>query len=171
MKSKHIFLSFALIGAFSSAFGEEIQDVDIGESVISATGYRQLLKDAPASVSVIPKEELVNRPIRDLGDALQEVPGVATSVGKTGANTIQMRGLSSSYTLILVDGKRQNVAKGFGGQGFDPTSGFMPPVSMIERIEVIRGPASVIYGSDALGGGYQYYYEEDSRQGDREYRV
>lgn len=152
MKNKSIVLSLALITALSSAFADEVQDVDLGESVVSATGYRQLLKDAPASISVIPKEELENRPIRDLGDALQEIPGVATSVSKTGANSIQMRGLSSSYTLILIDGKRQNVAKGFGGNGFDPTSGFMPPVSMIERIEVIRGPASVIYGSDALGG-------------------
>lgn len=152
MKNKSIVLSLALITALSSAFADEVQDVDLGESVVSATGYRQLLKDAPASISVIPKEELENRPIRDLGDALQEIPGVATSVGKTGANSIQMRGLSSNYTLILIDGKRQNVAKGFGGNGFDPTSGFMPPVSMIERIEVIRGPASVIYGSDALGG-------------------
>lgn len=138
--------------ALSNLLGDDIKDVDLGESVVSTTGYKQLLKDAPASISVIPKEELQNRPIRDLGDALQEVPGVATSISKTGSSSIMMRGFDSSYTLILIDGKKQNVAKGFGGNGFDPTSGFMPPISMIERIEVIRGPASVIYGSDALGG-------------------
>ena len=152
MKNKSIVLSLTLITALSNLLGDDIKDVDLGESVVSATGYEQLLKDAPASISVIPKEELQNRPIRDLGDALQEVPGIATSISKTGSSSIMMRGLGSSYTLILIDGKRQNVAKGFGGNGFDPTSGFMPPISMIERIEVIRGPASVIYGSDALGG-------------------
>ena len=152
MKNKSIVLSLTLVTALSNLLGDDIKDVDLGESVVSATGYKQLLKDAPASISIIPKEELQNRPIRDLGDALQEVPGIATSINKTGSSSIMMRGFGSSYTLILVDGKRQNVAKGFGGNGFDPTSGFMPPISMIERIEVIRGPASVIYGSDALGG-------------------
>ncbi|RAX54919.1 hypothetical protein CCY99_01895 [Helicobacter sp. 16-1353] len=87
-----------------------------------------------------------------MGDALQEIPGVNTTISKTGASSISIRGLSAGYTLILIDGKRQNVASGFGGSGFDPSSGFMPPVSMIERIEVIRGPASIIYGSDAMGG-------------------
>lgn len=150
--SKKVALSLILVSYLSNAFGDDIQDVDLGESVVSATGYEQLLKDAPASITIIPKDDLLSRPIRDLGDALQEVPGVSTSISKTGSSSIMMRGLSSEYTLILIDGKRQNLAKGFGGQGFDPTSGFIPPTSMIERIEVIRGPASVIYGSDALGG-------------------
>ena len=152
MKTYNIALSLSLIAALTNVFGDDIEDVDLGESVVTATGYQQLLKEAPASISIITKDELLNRPIRDLGDALQEVPGISTSISKTGSNSIMMRGLDSKYTLILIDGKRQNVAKGFGGNGFDPTSGFIPPTSMIERIEVIRGPASVIYGSDALGG-------------------
>ncbi|MWV62658.1 TonB-dependent receptor [Helicobacter saguini] len=100
----------------------------------------------------MPQEELTSRPIRDLGDALQEVPGVATTIDKTGQSVISMRGLGSGYTLILIDGKRQNTSQGFGGRGIEPQSVFMPPVSMIERIEVIRGPASLLYGSDAMGG-------------------
>lgn len=84
---------------------------------------------------------------------MQDVPGVYVEAGKTGGNTISMRGLSSAYTLILIDGKRQNVAQGFDSNGFSGTfTGFMPPASMIERIEVIRGPASTLYGSDAMGG-------------------
>lgn len=63
-----------------------------------------------------------------------------------------MRGMASKYTLILVDGKRVNMDSGFDGNGFDSTSGFIPPTSMIERVEVIRGPASTLYGSDAMGG-------------------
>ena len=152
MKSKYIFLSFALIGAFSSTFGEEIQDVDIGESVVSATGYEQSIKAAPASISVIPQEEILTRPIRDIGDAVQDVPSVYVEQDKTGQNMIQMRGLSSDYTLILIDGKRQNTTRGFVNRGFGNQTSLMPPASMIERIEVIRGPASIIYGSDAMGG-------------------
>ncbi|RDU60650.1 ferric enterobactin uptake receptor [Helicobacter didelphidarum] len=121
-------------------------------TVSTASGYEQDIKQAPASISIIPKEEILSRPIRDLGDAVQDVPGVYVEASKTGANTISMRGLDSSYTLILIDGKRQNVAQGFDGQGISANTSFMPPASMIERIEVIRGPASIIYGSDAMGG-------------------
>ena len=146
----------------SSDFGEsksiesqiaEADEVYIGESVITASGYEQDIKEAPATISIIPKEELMTRPIRDLGDAVQDIPGVYVESSKTGGNTISMRGLGSAYTLILIDGKRQNVAQGYHANGFDGTnSSFMPPLSMIERIEVIRGPASTLYGSDAMGG-------------------
>lgn len=124
----------------------------LDSSVISATGYAQDIKDAPASITVITGEEIANKPIRDLGDIVQEVPGVTLDVAKTGQNNISIRGLGSDYTLILIDGKRVNMSKGFDGQGFDATTGWLPPASMIERVEVIRGPASIIYGSDAMGG-------------------
>lgn len=124
----------------------------LGDSVVSASGFEQDIKEAPASISVIPAEEIINRPIRDLGDIVQEVPGVSTTVSKTGGTTIQMRGMASKYTLILIDGKRVNMDAGFDSAGFDSTSGFIPPASMIERVEVIRGPSSLIYGSDAMGG-------------------
>lgn len=121
-------------------------------TVSTASGYEQDIRHAPASIAVVPKEEILTRPIRDLGDAIQDIPGVYVEASKTGANTISMRGLGSAYTLILIDGKRQNVAQGFDGNGMSANTSFMPPVSMIERIEVIRGPASIIYGSDAMGG-------------------
>src|SRR5690606_14718685 len=72
---------------------------------------------------------------------------------KTGQRTISMRGMGSDYTLILIDGRRQNnhgdiYPNSFGGNQFN----HIPPLDMIERIEVIRGPASTLYGADALGG-------------------
>ena len=129
-----------------------VQTYTLDSVVISATGYEQEIKYAPASISIIPKEEIVNKPVRDLGDIVQEVPGVSTSVAKTGAQDISIRGMGSDYTLILVDGKRINTSKGFDGEGFNSTTSAIPPASMIERVEVIRGPASTIYGSDAMGG-------------------
>nr|QGT50291.1 ferric enterobactin uptake receptor [uncultured Helicobacter sp.] len=129
-----------------------VRKVNLGRSVVTASGYEQDIKDAPASISIIPQEEILTRPIRDLGDAVQDVPGVYVEQDKTGQNTISMRGLSSSYTLILIDGKRQNSTRGFIQNGLGNATSFMPPPEMIERIEVIRGPASVIYGSDAMGG-------------------
>lgn len=124
----------------------------LNEQVVTASGYSQNIKEAPASTSIIGREEILTRPIRDIGDAVQDVPGVYVEQDKTGQNSISMRGLSSSYTLILIDGKRQNTTRGFVQNGLGNQTSFMPPASMIEKIEVIRGPASIIYGSDAMGG-------------------
>ncbi|MWV69248.1 TonB-dependent receptor plug domain-containing protein [Helicobacter saguini] len=135
------------------AKGYKLQAVTTTAKVTSATGYEQNLRDAPASISVITHEEIMSRPVRDIGDIVQDVPGVYTESTKVGGNEIRMRGLGTAYTLILIDGKRQNIARGFDANGWAGTfSGFMPPASMIERVEVIRGPASIIYGSDAMGG-------------------
>lgn len=130
----------------------DTRKVNLGRSVVTASGYEQDLKDAPASISIISHEELTTRPIRDIGDAVQDTPGVYVEQDKTGQNTISMRGLGSAYTLILIDGKRQNTAQGFVQNGLGNQTSFMPPLSMIEKVEVIRGPASTIYGSDAMGG-------------------
>src|SRR5690606_24722606 len=72
---------------------------------------------------------------------------------KTGQGTISIRGMGSDYTLLLIDGRRQNnhgdiYPNSFGGNQFN----HIPPLDSIERIEVIRGPASTLYGADALGG-------------------
>ncbi len=130
-------------------------EVYIGESVISASGYEQDLKDAPASISVIKAQDLKSRPVRDIAEAIANVPGVSidSGVSKTGGYGISIRGMGSSYTLILNDGKRINGDSALFPNGFgDSVTSFMPPLSAIERIEVIRGPASTIYGSDAMGG-------------------
>ena len=107
--------------------------------------------DAPASVSVVDKEDLQRRPYRSLGEALEFLPGVNVSYNNTASPSISMRGLSSAYTLVLIDGMRQNTMN-TQLVVVDVYNGFMPPTSAIERIEVIRGPMSTLYGSDALGG-------------------
>ncbi|SQB99463.1 putative ferric enterobactin uptake receptor [Helicobacter fennelliae] len=137
----------------SQPTSQGIETRELGRQVVSASGYAQDIKDAPASISVISKEELETKPYRDLGEAVADIPGVDIQRGKTGGFTISMRGFESKYTLFLVDGKRQNPSDGFNLNGFDAVNtSFMPPISMIERIEVIRRPASTLYGSDAIGG-------------------
>lgn len=126
----------------------------INVTVSTATGFQQDLKDAPASMSIITNKDLQGRPIRDLGDAISQVPGVSIDSGatNTGGYAVSIRGMPSSYTLFLVDGARQDASsEAFPNFSFSQGS-FMPPISAIDRIEVIRGPASTIYGSDAIGG-------------------
>lgn len=86
---------------------------------------------------------------------LADVPGidVRNGVGKTAGLNVSMRGMGADDTLILIDGRRQTTSTDVTPNGFGETStGFMPPLSAIERIEVIRGPMSTLYGSDAMGG-------------------
>lgn len=156
------------IGAYSLAFalGTAIPAVHadeaaakaskvIDEIVVTAAGFQQNLADAPASITVIPSIELQTRHVRDLADALSMVEGVdvGAPLGKTGGRTISLRGMPAEYTLMLVDGRRQDAAGNVTPNGFGETrSSFMPPAIAIERIEVVRGPMSTLYGADAMGG-------------------
>lgn len=142
-------LAAAVIAATTSFNALAQEDAD--KMIVTASGYSQQLRDAPASITVITKEQLQNKPVRDLADAVKDVEGVSV-VGSPDKQDINIRGLPGEYTLILVDGRRQNSreSRPNGSGGFE--AGFMPPVEAIERIEVIRGPMSSLYGSDAMGG-------------------
>lgn len=120
--------------------------------VVTASGFQQKIQDSPASISVIPRQQIEDKAYRDITDALKDVPGVVVTGGGSSSD-ISIRGMSSKYTLILVDGKRVDT------RGTRPNSdnagieqGWLPPLEAIERIEVVRGPMSSLYGSDAMGG-------------------
>lgn len=131
------------------------QPVQMDELVVSAAGFEQKVTDAPASISVISQEQLSSQSFSNIAEALDGVEGIdiRQGTGKTGGLNVSIRGLPSEYTLILVDGRRQNTGGNVTPNGFNETStSFIPPLSAIERIEVIRGPMSTLYGSDAMGG-------------------
>jgi outer membrane receptor for ferrienterochelin and colicins len=136
-------LSFALPVVAASADENETL-------VVTASATEQSVKDAPASISVITEEDLQRRPVNNLKDVLKDVPGVQLTNEGDNRKGVSLRGLDSSYTLILVDGKRVNSRNVvFRHNDFDLN---WIPVDAIERIEVVRGPMSSLYGSDALGG-------------------
>lgn len=120
--------------------------------VVTATGYEQKIKEAPASISVITREDLEKKPFTNLADAIQDLEGVSINGSGPGDKDISIRGMPGEYTLILVDGRRQNTreSRSRGTGGFQQYQ--IPPMEAIERIEVVRGPMSSLYGSDAMGG-------------------
>ena len=124
--------------------------------VSSASGFEQKITDAPASISVITAEQLQKKQYANIAQVLEDVEGVDVrdgGNGKTGGLNVSIRGMGSANTLILIDGRRQNGSGDITPNGFGETAGnFLPPLSAIERIEVIRGPMSTLYGSDAMGG-------------------
>ena len=124
---------------------------------VTATGFEQEVAVAPASITVIDKEQLKGRYYRDVTDALQDVPGVSIEGGGGGkleSTQIYIRGLGESYTLFMVNGKPLGSSGEayYNGFGSATQAGWLPPLSAIERIEVIRGPMSSLYGSSALAG-------------------
>ncbi|WP_235961257.1 TonB-dependent receptor plug domain-containing protein [Spirabiliibacterium mucosae] len=146
-------LSLAIFAALatSSALAQSANN-QLDEIVVTAAGTSQDYKDAPASISVINHNALARMPVSDLAQAVQYVPGVSVSGANVNKEDIAIRGLPGDYTLLMTNGRRQNTreSRPNGNGGFE--SGFLPPVGAIERIEVIRGPMSSLYGSDAMGG-------------------
>lgn len=118
--------------------------------VVTATAGERFLQDAPASVTVVTGEELRERPVQDLADAIEGTPGVQLTGIGLGRRGISIRGMQPDHSLVLVDGMRiSNSASAIAHSDFE--LGWVP-AEAIERIEVVRGPMSSLYGSEALGG-------------------
>lgn len=143
-------LGFSTLAHAQTTDPEPVRQLD--NVVVTASGLEQMVEDAPASITVIPREELEKKSFRDVTDALKDVPGVVVT-GSGSSSDISIRGMAPAYTMILVDGKRQNSREtrpNSDNAGIE--QGWLPPMQSIERIEVIRGPMSSLYGSDAMGG-------------------
>lgn len=143
-------------GMMALAHAAEIQAnkeaVQLEKIVVTASGFEQDIKKAAASISVLTQEEINKKAYRDVTDALKDVPGVVVTGGGSSSD-ISIRGMGSAYTVIMVDGKKVNtrsVRPNSDNSGIE--QGWLPNIGAIERIEVIRGPMSGLYGSDAMGG-------------------
>lgn len=120
------------------------------EIVVTATRSEQAVADAPATMSVVTGSELRRRPVQDLAEALENEPGlVINGIGMT-RRGVSIRGMSNEHLLTLIDGRRiSDSAANMAHVDFD--LGWVPSIA-IDRIEVVRGPLSALYGSEALAG-------------------
>ena len=119
---------------------------DLQEVVVTGTGTQHLLKDAPVQTEVISRRQLQSYGGRSLEDILSGLTAsFAFSEGDMGAQ-MQMNGLGNSYILILIDGKRIH-----GDVGGENDLNLIDPQN-IERIEIVKGAQSALYGSDAMAG-------------------
>ncbi|MBC8118427.1 MAG: TonB-dependent receptor plug domain-containing protein, partial [Burkholderiaceae bacterium] len=116
--------------------------------IVSGTRAGSLLNETGSTVSVITAAELEERQIRFVSDALRQVPGMAVSrQGPAGTLTqVRIRGAEANHTVVVVDGVKIN-------DPFTSEVDFAHLLSaQIDRIEILRGPQSVLYGSEAIGG-------------------
>lgn len=138
-------LSF--IFSFTKIYAEE-KIFDLGVVVITATKTPHLLKDVPGSVTVITKKEIAKKPVKELGEFLENIAGLKVErYGSLGAATgIHLRGLTSSRVLVLIDGRVLN-SPSLGEADITGIS-----IANIEKIEVVRGSISSLYGANAVAG-------------------
>jgi len=139
------------IACAQSVPGED-QAVDNNEIVVTAAGYEQRIAEAPASISILTRDELETRPFTSLGDAVRNVEGVSVVGDAPNTTDIVIRGMPGEYTLIMLDGRRQTTRETMNRGTGGVQANLIPPLAAIERIEVVRGPTSSLYGSDAMGG-------------------
>lgn len=117
--------------------------------IVTANRTESSLWESPATVQVIDRETLNNSTSVSIADDLQDIPGVeVTDNSLAGRKQIRIRGEASSRVLILIDG--QVVSYQRAGQNYGV--GLLIDESALERIEVVKGPYSVLYGSQAIGG-------------------
>ncbi len=114
--------------------------------VVSAAQVEVPLSTTSSSVTILTEDDLASLQVRDLPEALRMVPGLSiVSAGGYGAQTSAFpRGGESDYSMVFIDGVQANA---FGG-GFDFAH---VPLMNVERIEIVRGPQSALYGSNAIG--------------------
>jgi vitamin B12 transporter len=137
----------------------EVEATRLEPVVVTATRTERGVEETPASVTVIQREEIQRRQAQSIQDLLRGVPGISISneggLGKT--TSVFMRGTNSDHVLVLIDGVRAGSAT-TGSMAFQDL-----PIDQIERIEIVRGPRSGLYGSEAIGGVIQFFTRKGSK--------
>ena len=163
MKLSRLALAVALLPGVQVFAAELTRDeaLKLSDTVVSANREPQRRSQTPAATTVFNRDDIERLQIRSVAELLERVPGVSiTRTGGAGSQTgLFLRGTSSTQTLVLVDGQRI-AATSSGTSSLE----FLSP-DQIERIEVVRGPRSALYGSDAIGGVVQIFTRQGSGQG------
>jgi len=146
-------VSGLFLAVLSITAAAESNHADEGKIVVTATRTAQTVDQSLAAVTVISRDDIDRAQAGDIVDLLRTQAGVDVArTGGTGQQTsVFLRGTNSNHVLVLIDGVRASSASTgiFAWQTLDP--------SQIERIEIVRGPRTVLYGSDAIGGVIQIF--------------
>lgn len=130
---------------------EDLQEFALDDMVVTATRTESKMVDVPVNATVISAEKIADRHYLDVADVLKDVPGATVMDTGVGAYEKKIVLNGDERVLVLVDGKRVNIDMGtMSRASYDLNQ--MPDVSIIERIEVVKGHGGALYGSDAVGG-------------------
>ena len=151
--SKGMLMAALICGSFSVlnvANAEQMQTFEMDEFVVTASRVATNKVDTPASISVITAEQIADKNYSNVQEVLADTPGV-NIIGSGSKGTVngedQIMINGDTRVLILIDGRRVNL----GSSGMGGAAG-LPPANVIERVEVLKGGGSALYGTDAVGG-------------------
>lgn len=147
-------LTAVLAGSTSVVWAAEQEQAEktAQEIVITANRLKNQKVDTPADVTVITSQQISDRGYRTVTDALEDVPGARVLDAGTPAFERKVMLNGDERVVVMVDGRRVNNSMGATSGKSTLDANTLPPVSMIERIEVVKGGASTLYGADAVGG-------------------
>ncbi len=140
---KFLISSLVLVFLAGELYAEE--PIKAKEVVVTATKTEAEIEDVPASITVITKEEIKAKGAEKIRDIIRFAEGINFTRSR-GKDFISIRGMNPQHTLILIDGKR------FTGEIEQVFELDRLTLENVERIEIVRGPVSALYGTDALGG-------------------
>lgn len=154
----------ALLGYSSLSFSQTPQPLTLDEQVVTATRTERSFSRI-ASSTVITREDIARSQAPSVPDLLRGLAGVSVSTngGRGKSASVYVRGTSSQHLLVLVDGIKIGSATA-GGASLESI-----PVEHIERIELVRGPRSSLYGSEAVGGVMQIFTRQAEGDGFKPY--
>ena len=146
---------------FSSTPGAAQVTASLGSLFVTATRTAQPVERLVADVTVVDADEIARSGAQSLADLLARQPGIEITQNGSPASTtgVFIRGANRGQTVLLIDGMRVNSAS-VGAPSFEAV-----PLAQIERIEILRGPASSLYGADAIGGVVQVFTRQPVEQG------
>ena len=137
---------------FKVYLSRESENLD--EIVVSVFKNKSKVKRIPEQIAIVKKEEITMLAPQTSADVLANIPGIKVQKSQFGGGSPILRGMESNRVLLVVDGVRMNNA--IYRKGHLQNSITVSP-NLLDRTEVVFGPSSVIYGSDALGGVIHYY--------------
>jgi vitamin B12 transporter len=139
--------------AGTSALAQSENTGALNETVVTATRTERPLTDLVADVTVIDRAQIERSGATGVSDVLARMPGIefARNGGIGSTTSVYIRGAETRFTAVFIDGVRVD-SQSTGGASWEAI-----PLAQIDRIEIVRGPASAVYGSDALGGVVQIF--------------
>ncbi|MCU4119225.1 TonB-dependent receptor domain-containing protein [Variovorax sp. N23] len=153
VRARLALVPLAVAAAFPAVAQGQAGESTLRETVVTATRVEQPLSDLVADVSIVDRATIERSGATGVVDVLARLPGI--EIGRSGgignASSVFIRGAESRFTAVYIDGVRID-SQSTGGAAWEGI-----PLSQIDRIEVLRGPAAAVYGSDAIGGVIQLF--------------
>ncbi len=158
-----LFLNIVILWIFplAHALGQDTSVTTLDPIVVTGSAHSTQLHQSTQSVTILNTEQFVPLHPNRVTTILQQVPGLHTDEmsGRSGISSLYLRGADPNFTLIMLDGVPMNDSTNQRGGSVDLST---IPSDRIDRVEIVRGPLSAFYGSEAMAGAINFITKSDS---------